>query len=428
MSKEKTLIPELRFPEFEKDGEWKLEPFNEVYVFKVTNSFSRNNLNYQVGSVKNIHYGDIHTKFSTLFDITKEEVPFINPDISIEGIDPDNYCSEGDIIFADASEDIDDIGKSIEILDLNNEQLLSGLHTLQARQLKPKLIIGFGGHLFKSDSIRKQIRRESQGAKVLGISKGRISDINIFYPDEKNEQQKIADCLSSLDELITAHNEKLEALKDHKKGLLQNLFPQEGQTMPKVRFPEFENDGEWELKKIEDVFDSFSGGTPKSTEKIFYGGKIPFIRSAEISKKFTELYLTDKGLKNSSAKLVNKGDLLVALYGANSGEVAISKIDGAINQAILCLRSDYSNSFTYQFLFSRKAWIVSKYVQGGQGNLSGEILKSIELSYPKKAEQLKIASFLSFIDELISEQIKKIEQLEQHKKGLMQGLFPKVED
>lgn len=115
MNKVKKIIPELRFPEFVNNGEWKLEPLSKIYSFKVTNSFSRDKLNYDKGSVKNIHYGDIHTKFSTLFDITKESVPFINSDVSIERINDDNYCVEGDMIFADASEDIDDVGKSIEI-------------------------------------------------------------------------------------------------------------------------------------------------------------------------------------------------------------------------------------------------------------------------------------------------------------------------
>lgn len=218
-------VPKYRFPEFVNDGEWVFEKFGKVYSFLVTNSFSRENLNYENGEVKNIHYGDIHTKFSTLFDITKENVPFINPDVHIEKIRQECYCKTGDIIFADASEDLDDVGKSIEIVNVNNEKLLSGLHTLLARQIEPKLITGFGGHMFFSDRIRKQIKREAQGAKVLGISGPRILNITVYYPKNKTEQQKIAQCLSALDDLITAQTEKIEQLKLHKKGLMQGLFP-----------------------------------------------------------------------------------------------------------------------------------------------------------------------------------------------------------
>ena len=197
--------------------------------------------------------------------------------------------------------------------------------------------------------------------------------------------------------------------------------------MPALRFPEFIGAGEWEEKKIGDICESFSGGTPSTTNKKFYNGKIPFIRSAEIDKDKTELFLSQEGLIKSSAKMIKKGDVLIALYGANSGEVAISKIDGAINQAIICLTNFECNTFVYQFLLLRQEIIVSKYLQGGQGNLSGEIIKSISFSFPTLPEQQKIADCLSSLDELIAIQTKRIELLKQHKKGMMQQLFPVIE-
>jgi type I restriction enzyme, S subunit len=218
-------VPKFRFKEFEMDGEWIFEQFDKVYSFLVTNSFSREQLNYAEGDVKNIHYGDIHTKFSALFDITKETVPYVNSDESIERIRQECYCREGDVIFADASEDLNDVGKSIEIVNVNNEKLLSGLHTLLARQIGQKIVLGFSGHLFFSNRIRNQIRREAQGAKVLGISGTRISKITVCYPKNHKEQQTITSCLSSLDVLIKAQAEKLGQLKVHKKGLMQGLFP-----------------------------------------------------------------------------------------------------------------------------------------------------------------------------------------------------------
>ncbi|MCD4674165.1 MAG: restriction endonuclease subunit S [Anaerolineaceae bacterium] len=222
---EGNTLPQLRFPEFQDTRDWENEPLGVVYSFKVTNSLSRDKLNYKYGSVKNIHYGDIHTKFSTLFDIENEIVPFINPSESLGKIKLESYCIEGDMIFADASEDLEDVGKSIEIVHLNNEKLVSGLHTLLARQKKKKIIVGFGGYLFKSNRIRTQIMKEAQGAKVLGISAGRLSNIEICFPSDKKEQQKIADCLSSIDELIAAQTQKRDVLNAYKKGLMQQLFP-----------------------------------------------------------------------------------------------------------------------------------------------------------------------------------------------------------
>ena len=223
--KSSPLVPTLRFPEFREAGEWVEKMLDELYDFKSTNSYSRDKLNYGNGSIKNIHYGDIHTKFFTLFDVNNELVPFVNDSELPKKTDSESYCIESDIIFADASEDLNDVGKSIEIINTNGEKILSGLHTLLARQKGNSLIIGFGGYLFKSSRIRKQIEKEAQGTKVFGISAKRLSNIKICFPSDKAEQQKIAACLSSLDELITAHSKKLDALKKHKKGLMQQLFP-----------------------------------------------------------------------------------------------------------------------------------------------------------------------------------------------------------
>jgi type I restriction enzyme S subunit len=162
--------------------------------------------------------------------------------------------------------------------------------------------------------------------------------------------------------------------------------------------------------------------------KEYYGGSIPFIRSAEIDAVNTELFLTSKGMQESSAKMVKKGDILVALYGANSGEVALSKLNGAINQAILCLESKANNCFVYQYLLFKKAYFVKKYVQGGQGNLSGEIVKSFDICYPKPKEQQKIASCLTAIDDHITAQAQKLAALKSHKKSLMQQLFPSADE
>lgn len=210
----------MRFPGF--DGEWERKKLGEVMDFKVTNSFSRENLNYEIGTVKNIHYGDIHTKFQTLFDIQKEEVPFVNEEINLNRISEDNYCKEGDIIFADASEDLNDVGKSTEIINVNNEKLLSGLHTLLARPKSNTFYLGFKGYLFKSNSIRTQIQKESQGSKVLSINVGRISKVELSFPNIK-EQEKIASFLSLIDERISTQNKIIEQLETLIKGLCQNL-------------------------------------------------------------------------------------------------------------------------------------------------------------------------------------------------------------
>ena len=153
------------------------------------------------------------------------------------------------------------------------------------------MAIGFGGYLFKSDWVRKQIQREAQGAKVLGISATRISRIRILFPQNIKEQQKIASYLSFLDELISAHSQKMELLKTHKKGLMQNLFPQNGKKVPNYRFPEFKNDGEWKEKELGEIA-KFAKGKGISKSDVVENGILPCIRYGELYTHYKEI-ITD---------------------------------------------------------------------------------------------------------------------------------------
>lgn len=203
--------------------DWEEKILGDIATTKVTNSFSRENLNYENGEVRNIHYGDIHTKFPALFDVEKENVPFINPEIKLDKISADNYCIEGDLVFADASEDLNDVGKSIEIINLDNKKLISGLHTILVRPQKNIFQKGFAGHLFKFNQVRLQIQKESQGSKVLSISGSRLLKVKFYLPCLE-EQTKIADFLTSIDDKITQVSTQLEQTKLFKKSLLQQMF------------------------------------------------------------------------------------------------------------------------------------------------------------------------------------------------------------
>ena len=196
------------------------------------------------------------------------------------------------------------------------------------------------------------------------------------------------------------------------------------QKVPKLRFPGFT--GEWEQRKLGEVVKSYSGGTPTASNKEYYGGDIPFIRSAEINSDMTELYITQKGLDNSSAKMVEKGTILYAMYGATSGEVGISKINGAINQAILAMiPSGYNSKIIAQYLRKNKESIIGKYLQGGQGNLSANIILDLPIQLPRIEESNQIANFLESFDNLITLHQRKLENLKLKKKALLQKLFPK---
>ena len=193
---------------------------------------------------------------------------------------------------------------------------------------------------------------------------------------------------------------------------------------PKIRFKGFE--GEWKTSTIGDFTTSFSGGTPTAGASEFYGGNIPFIRSGEIHESKTELFLTEAGLNNSSAKVVEKGTLLYALYGATSGEVGISKIRGAINQAILAIypNKTVDKRFLANYLQSHKQKIVGELLQGGQGNLSGALVKSISVTYPNNREQQTISDYVDSLDSQISAATSRLASLKQMKAASLQAMFP----
>lgn len=196
----------------------------------------------------------------------------------------------------------------------------------------------------------------------------------------------------------------------------------ESKLQPAIRFPQFY--GDWEEKQLGSICHFFSGGTPSVGVSNYYNGNIPFIKSGEIYSDYTEERITEEGLSSSSAKMVETGDILYALYGATSGNVSISRITGAINQAILCIRpQSESRPFLKEQLIKNKGRILSKYLQGGQGNLSADIIKKLKLFFPEIIEQEKIASFLTLVDKRIELLIQKRDELEQYKKGIMQKIF-----
>lgn len=196
--------------------------------------------------------------------------------------------------------------------------------------------------------------------------------------------------------------------------------------VPQIRFNGYSD--AWEERKLGAITDSFSGGTPTAGKAEYYGGEIPFIRSGEISSDSTELFITDAGLNNSSAKMVGIGDILYALYGATSGETSISRINGAINQAILAIRPTKGDDpyMIVQWLKKQKETIISTYLQGGQGNLSGSIVKDLLITLPKNQdEQAKVGSFFKKLDQTIALHQRKLDLLKEQKKGYLQKMFPK---
>lgn len=430
-TKSKTLTPKRRFPEFRDAPGWDSEPFERLYDFKPTNSLSRDQLNYEGGEVKNIHYGDIHTKFSALFDVACESVPFINTSVDLSKVNPEAYCRERDLVFADASEDLDDVGKSIELIDLRDAKVLSGTHTILARPKSPVPILGFGGYLFKSEQIRTQIRKEGQGAKVAGISPTRLATIDVSFPHDEAEQRKIADCLGSLDDLIAAADRKLAALRDHKRGLMQQLFPQPGQSQPQLRFPEFRDAGDWEETTIGEIGSFYYG---KSAPKWSLEDDAPTrcVRYGELYTKFgpviTETY-SRTNIDPNKLRFSKGGEILVPRVGEKPegfGQCcSYLPLKGIAIGEMISVFETKQNALFYTYYFRNMYRQFASVVEGQNvKNLYYAELEPLSICRPSLEEQQKIAACLTALDTQITAQAAQLDTLHQHKRGLMQQLFP----
>lgn len=238
-----------------------------------------------------------------------------------------------------------------------------------------------------------------------------------FAVPQAEEQEKIGILFQKLEQLIDAEKRKLDLLQKKKTALLLRVFGQ------KLRFKGYDNP--WNRHKLGSITDSYSGGTPPVRDSSYYGGDIPFIRSAEIANESTELFITQSGLAASSAKWVKKGDVLYALYGANSGNTSFAKLDGVINQAVLSIRAKkgFSNSFIMYWLQRSKNAIIGTFLQGGQGNLSGSIVKKLSIQTPRIDEQERIGLFFIKIDSRITAETRKLDLLIDKKKALLQKMF-----
>ena len=271
----------------------------------------------------------------------------------------------------------------------------------------------------------------NEAGGVPSLLKTTIGNINIFIPNNENEQKKIVDCFSSLDDLINAVADKIETLKEYKKGLMQQLFPAKGKTILAIRFPEFQNAPDWQETALENIGEIVTGNTPSTKEPNNYGGDRLFVSPADISDKRyvsqTKTTLSEKGFRLS--RHIKENSILFVCIGSTIGKVAQNTRECATNQQINSMMpyKGHVADFVYSILEHYAPQIAS--IAGNQAVpiINKTLFSSVSLLMPKENEQQKIADCLSSVDELISTETAKLDQLKAHKKGLMQQLFPKLQ-
>jgi len=268
MSKD-NLVPELRFPEFANKANWELKPFSK-FIKLYRGSSPRPIREYLTNSDLGVNWIKIGDT-STIADYV---IRSVSEKITPEGAKKSRSVKKGELILANSMS-----YGSTYLLEVEG-CIYDGWFVL--REYEDYFDKQFLLQLLNSEYTQSQYKKFAAGGIVQNISSEIVYNIKL-PKTSKEEQQKIATCLSSLDELIAAHKDKLETLKDHKKGLLQNLFPQEGETVPKVRFPKFKGDGEWKLKQLEHVSKITTGN--KDTQDKIDNGEYPFfVRSQTIER------------------------------------------------------------------------------------------------------------------------------------------------
>ena len=273
------------------------------------------------------------------------------------------------------------------------------------------------------------------------VKKGAKNDMKVNNADvlkgdicvpELQEQQKIADCLNSVDELIAAQAQKVATLKTHKKGLMQQLFPREGETQPRLRFPEFQNAGEWVVQTIKQLGNVVTGSTPSTARPEFYGGDRMFVSPADISDgrfvEKTKTTLTDLGFEET--RTIKANSILFVCIGSTIGKVAQNRHECATNQQINSVvpKSNTCNAFVYYALSGLTDEIANLAGIQAVPIVNKSLFSSVKLMLPKLPEQQRIADCLTSLDDLIAPQTQKLEALKTHKRGLMQQLFPSPEE
>jgi type I restriction enzyme S subunit len=302
-------------------------------------------------------------------------------------------------------------------------------------------------YYFKTGRFIQDLNKDLEGIRDgKMVSYSQFSAIMLPKPDRK-EQQKIADCLSSLEDLITAEDNKLEALRAHKKGLMQKLFPSEGKTLPEWRFPEYRNSGEWKAISLIDVTDrnkkwSFSGGPFGSNLKAsdYTSDGIRVIQLQNIGDgKFIDTYKIFTSERKADDLLscnIYPNEIIISKMGDPVGRACL--IPDTYARYLMCSdgirlvvdENDYVKYFIYSLLNSTafRSTIEDNSTGSTRKRIGLDVLKNLTMFVPKKPEQQKIADCLSSLDDLIAEEDKKLEALKTHKKGLMQGIFPSIEE
>ena len=381
----------MRFPEFSE--EWEICKVSELLDFYSTNSLSWEQLEYGTKAIMNLHYGLIHVGLPTMVDLTRDNLPNIKEDNM-----PKNFelCKEGDVAFADASEDTNEVAKPIEFFDLAGKNIVCGLHTIHGRDNKNKTVIGFKGYAFSSSAFHNQIRRIAQGTKIYSISTKNFSECFIGIPS-KVEQTKIATLLRLIDERIATQNKIIEDLKKLKSAISERLFKSvKGSTV-----------------LLSDLCDIVKGKQING-ENLSDSGNYYVMNGGTEPSGYYDNYNVE-----ASTISISEG-------GNSCGYVQFNTSpfwSGGHCYSIQNIADKVDNMYLYHYLKSNEDAIMKLRIGSGLPNIQKKDLAMFKIIVPKIEWQIKISTFLSSLERKaeIEERIQNV--MQKQKQYLLHQMF-----
>jgi type I restriction enzyme, S subunit len=415
MKDNQAKYPQLRFKGF--TDHWEKRTLGQTTTKAKSYSLSRDVERDHETGYRYIHYGDIHTGVA---DIVTEHTKLPN-------IEPANYdeLRVNDLVVADASEDYQGIAEPAVVVGLPTH-LVAGLHTITLRPSSASSLYLY--YLLHTDSFKHFGYQMGTGLKVFGISWSNLSKFTFMIPS-RPEQEMIVKLIESVDNLIAVNQRKLAKLKELKQGYLQKMFPQNGSKFPQLRFAGFA--AAWEERKLGEHAKYRRGSFPQPYgNKEWYDGEgaMPFVQVVDVTNKLTLVENTKQKiskLAQSKSVFVPKGTVVVTLQGS-IGRVAITQYDSFVDRTLLIFE-DYEKETDERFwayTIQKKFEIEKLKAPGGTiKTITKEALSSFDVHLPQFKEQAKIGSFFKQLDDTIALHQRKLEKLQELKKGYLQKMF-----
>lgn len=412
------MKPKILFKGFEDDV-WISSQFEEIFELIKNNSLSRAELSSE-GRIGNIHYGDVLVKYGECLDTSSDSITYIHNDEIGEDLYRRGALKSGDIIFADAAED-NTVGKCSELICNDEEQIVSGLHTIACR---PKIEITkrYLGYYLNSNAYHNQLLPHIQGTKVSSISRKAIVTTSIVYPFAQRVQELIATYFYRLDNLISTSTSRLASLKQVKEASLQAMFPQKGETVPKIRFKGFE--GEWVITKAAEIFKTVN-------ERNFSG--LPVLSATQdkgmVTRESIGYNIFHDKANESTYKHIRPGQFVMHLRSFQGG-FAHSAIEGICSPAYTIMEfkdKEKNHDLYWKYVLTSKRFIkslemITYGIRDGR-TISFDEFKEMVFLVPKVEEQQQIASYFTSLDKQIALQTQRLEKLKQIKAACLDKMF-----